>query len=210
MNVFRRMIRKLLGRKPLLDPEERLTRYLCYRSIRHWIRSTKRVVSGKVLCVSGVPPFVESEKNQMELTSTEYPAVDIQALPFSESQFDWVIADQVLEHVENPRKAADEMRRVLKPGGIAIFAAPSLNREHDSPRDFWRIMPAGMRDLCKDFTVIHQCRSWGSARAVNYLTRFTNLWEIPEGYIGFSGEVRSMADDEDPLWPIVTWIIAEK
>ncbi len=50
--------------------------------------------------------------------------VDIQNLPFSNGSYDFVYASHVLEHVLDDRKALCEIRRVLKPGGIAILSVP--------------------------------------------------------------------------------------
>lgn len=43
-------------------------------------------------------------------------------LPFPDGQFDGIWSYAVLEHVESPEKALEEMRRVLKPGGVLILA----------------------------------------------------------------------------------------
>jgi len=47
-------------------------------------------------------------------------------LPFPDASFDLVLADWVLEHVDNPDQFAAEVRRVLKPGGW--FCARTPNR----------------------------------------------------------------------------------
>ena len=44
---------------------------------------------------------------------------DASALPFSDESLDAVLACHMLYHVPDPSKALDEIRRVLKPGGIA-------------------------------------------------------------------------------------------
>lgn len=51
--------------------------------------------------------------------------VDLNPLPFSEKQFDLVIAHQVLQHLQRPSKLISEMYRVLKPGGIAFVMTPT-------------------------------------------------------------------------------------
>jgi SAM-dependent methyltransferase len=51
-------------------------------------------------------------------------AVDIQALPFEDARYDFVFASHVLEHVPDDGKAIAEIRRVLKPGGIALLPVP--------------------------------------------------------------------------------------
>ncbi len=43
-------------------------------------------------------------------------------LPFPDGRFDGIWSYAVLEHVENPEQALEEMRRALKPGGVLILA----------------------------------------------------------------------------------------
>jgi SAM-dependent methyltransferase len=50
--------------------------------------------------------------------------VDLLDLPFSDGSFDWVICNHVLEHVADDRTALQEIRRVLRPGGVAILMSP--------------------------------------------------------------------------------------
>lgn len=45
-------------------------------------------------------------------------------LPYNDNYFDAVIICDVLEHLENPATALNEIRRVLKNGGIFYFAVP--------------------------------------------------------------------------------------
>jgi SAM-dependent methyltransferase len=49
---------------------------------------------------------------------------DIVEIPFLDNEFDYIICNHVLEHVENDRAALAEMYRVLKPGGLAIMQVP--------------------------------------------------------------------------------------
>ena len=50
--------------------------------------------------------------------------IDLEALPFEDNYFDAVIANHVLEHVDDDEKALSEILRVLKPGGVAILQTP--------------------------------------------------------------------------------------
>ena len=52
------------------------------------------------------------------------------ALPFGDSSFPSVALLYVLYHLDEPRLALAEARRVLRPGGLVAVAAPS---RHDSP-----------------------------------------------------------------------------
>lgn len=48
-----------------------------------------------------------------------------QKLPFEENSFDLVTCQTLLIHVNNPRLAISEMKRVLKPGGKILCAEPN-------------------------------------------------------------------------------------
>lgn len=53
--------------------------------------------------------------------------VDLQALPFADASYDVVYASHVLEHVPDDRRAIAEIRRVLRPGGLAVLPVPVDN-----------------------------------------------------------------------------------
>lgn len=78
---------------------------------------------GKVLHVAGVDvePAVLANPYRDDaavLTPPEY------RIPFPESSFDVVFADNVLEHLENPELVLGEIGRVLKPGGAFLGKTP--------------------------------------------------------------------------------------
>ena len=52
-------------------------------------------------------------------------------IPWPDETFDIVIADNVLEHLDNPAQVFREIARVLKPGGRFLFKTP--NRRHYMP-----------------------------------------------------------------------------
>ncbi|MDX1968379.1 MAG: methyltransferase domain-containing protein [Planctomycetaceae bacterium] len=56
----------------------------------------------------------------------EYPAVDLQRLPFADASFDVVIHSDTLEHIPDPLLALQECRRVLAPGGRCLLTVPLL------------------------------------------------------------------------------------
>lgn len=59
---------------------------------------------------------------------------------------DVIISGQTIEHVENPFKWIIEIKRLLKPGGFLCIIGPSSGPKHWG-RDYWRILPDGMRAL---------------------------------------------------------------
>lgn len=46
-------------------------------------------------------------------------------LPFTDESFDFVLSQQVLEHVNDPERVLVEIKRVLRPGGEVLIAAPN-------------------------------------------------------------------------------------
>lgn len=54
---------------------------------------------------------------------------DIQNIPYPDSSFDLVFASHVLEYVENDRQAIQEIKRVLRPGGLALLPVPMLHEK---------------------------------------------------------------------------------
>src|SRR5688572_25507194 len=49
---------------------------------------------------------------------------DAEKLPFPDSHFDAAIATAIIEHVPHPEMFVNEIRRVLKPGGVCIVTTP--------------------------------------------------------------------------------------
>jgi ubiquinone/menaquinone biosynthesis C-methylase UbiE len=52
---------------------------------------------------------------------------DAYCLPFKASSFDCILCSEVLEHLEHPEFCIKESYRVLRNGGVAVFACPTLN-----------------------------------------------------------------------------------
>lgn len=51
----------------------------------------------------------------------EFQVADGEALPFADASFDLAYAHGVVQYTSNPQRLVDECRRVLKPGGEAVF-----------------------------------------------------------------------------------------
>jgi glycosyltransferase involved in cell wall biosynthesis len=130
--------------------------------IRHCFLSEK--ISSPVLEIgSGKDRFNRElfSKRYKVITSNIYPKniVDhicsVACLPFEDNKFGSVICEHVLEHVEDPKKAIDEIRRVLKPSGLLILVVPFNWPRHEKPYDLWRFTEEGLRViLAKHFEKI--------------------------------------------------------
>jgi SAM-dependent methyltransferase len=70
------------------------------------------------------------------------------------SHFDVVVCTEVLEHTLQPFDAVNEIRRILKPGGVVIVSTPFNFRIHGPLPDCWRFTEHGLRALFKDYEII--------------------------------------------------------
>ena len=75
--------------------------------------------------------------------------VDIQNLPFPDRTYDFVFASHVLEHIPNDRKALLEIRRILKPNGIAVLPVPivcekTIEYSEPNPNEAYHVRAPGL------------------------------------------------------------------
>ena len=75
--------------------------------------------------------------------------VDLQHLPFADETYDFVFASHVLEHIPDDQKAISEIRRILKPNGIAILPVPidsenTIEYPEPNPHEFYHVRAPGM------------------------------------------------------------------
>ena len=59
-------------------------------------------------------------------------------LPFADASFDLVFSHEVLEHVADDRACAEEMVRVLRPGGRIVLFVPNRLYPFETHGVFWR------------------------------------------------------------------------
>ena len=71
----------------------------------------------------------------------------VEDIPVESESFSSVLSTQVLEHVKNPQKAAEEFYRILKPGGYCLITVPQLNELHEEPHDYFRFTKYGLEEI---------------------------------------------------------------
>jgi ubiquinone/menaquinone biosynthesis C-methylase UbiE len=69
------------------------------------------------------------------LKNQQFLQADGENLPFTDKEYDYVICNQVLEHVENPSRFLDEQSRVA---GMGYIEVPSLIGEYLFPKESHR------------------------------------------------------------------------
>jgi SAM-dependent methyltransferase len=59
------------------------------------------------------------------ISNVEFRQADGTALPFADGSFDVVVSFETIEHLEPQEAFLDEVRRVLRPGGLVIMSCPN-------------------------------------------------------------------------------------
>lgn len=72
---------------------------------------------------------------------------DLKSIPVEDCRFDFIIFNQVMEHLPEPQLALVELYRVLKAGGRMLYTGPLFYEEHEQPYDFYRYTQFGLRHL---------------------------------------------------------------
>lgn len=70
--------------------------------------------------------------------------------PFADHSFDAVVAVSVWEHLERPWIAAQQVARVLRPGGVAMIATHQTFPIHGYPSDYFRFSDRALDLLFTD------------------------------------------------------------
>ena len=78
---------------------------------------------------------------------------DAHHLPFRENVFDRVFAFNVFEHLRDPKTAAAEILRVLKPGGSVSIHTAFLQPLHEEPAHFFNCTAYGAREWFAHFAI---------------------------------------------------------
>ncbi len=75
---------------------------------------------------------------------------DGMTIPFSDGDFQSVLCNQVLEHVQDPQNFLGEISRVLAPEGTLILSVPFFWPEHEQPWDMQRFTSFGLVNQLTD------------------------------------------------------------
>ena len=134
--------------------------------------------------------------------SVGYPEFDLCGEPLAEKAYDLVIAEQVLEHVLRPLRAARNVERMLKPGGTFLVTTPFLLRVHLAPEDCTRWTETGLRYLLAEAGFDEkeiETSSWGNRACIVANFRTWRRW------VRWLHSLRN-----EPDFPVVVWAMARK
>lgn len=143
-----------------------------------------------------------------QIRNVTYPEFNMLDLPFETNQFDSIVSDQVLEHIEgNPQQAIDEAFRVIKPNGLALHTTCFINPVHGEPNDFWRFTPYALKLMVAEKGDLVDVGGWGNPYAWLFMGLGLRYEPIPHARWHPAHWIAT-ADRHD--WPISTWVLARK
>jgi SAM-dependent methyltransferase len=137
--------------------------------------------------------------NWKSYTSYSFPEFDLLNPGQINKQFDAVLCEQVLEHVQDPFQATRTLYDLVAPGGVLVVSTPFFIRLHSMPDDYWRFTPSAITILLEKagFEAI-DVHTWGNKSAVK-----NNLdnWQSYRFYHSLRNK---------PWCPVVVWAFARK
>jgi len=118
--------------------------------------------------------------NVINFEIVDYPTTDVlgigEKLPFKSDSFDAVFSLAVLEHVKNPFECAQEIIRILKPGGILYAAVPFLQPFHGYPDHYYNMTSSGLKNLFSEKVQVIECSVPLSGLPIWCLSWFLNSY----------------------------------
>lgn len=101
------------------------------------------------LCSESVGCDVPHSLHKDSNVEVECSAEDIDKY-FAPQSFDTILCTEVIEHTIDDRKVAENIGRLLKPGGAVIISAPFTYVLHEAPHDYRRYTLYGLSRLLED------------------------------------------------------------
>lgn len=197
-----------------LDKGEHIVRYTMYKELQRVLG--QGALGDAVLSISHSGHLCKllgaDPKNVVDAI---YPAQRINKLSFPDNSFSAVVSDQVFEHIEcTPTEAVAEVKRVLRPGGIALHTTCFLTPYHgsadfndQSDGDYWRFTPSGLARLHKDYSEIVVADGWGNAMMP--LIGGLGLTRMPVPEASWH-PINMLARANRPSYAFVVWVAARK
>jgi SAM-dependent methyltransferase len=95
--------------------------------------------------------------NVVNLDVVHFPNVDVvnahPTLPYADGVFAAVVSQAVFEHVPNPVRAAQELFRVLRPGGTVLIDTAFMQPYHGDPSHYFNMTVHGLRRIMQGFEI---------------------------------------------------------
>lgn len=138
-----------------------------------------------------------------------FPEYDVCKGPVEDDEgrprkFDLIIADQVLQHLDQPFDGVKNVRKMMKRGSYFYLSAPFFIPFHAAPQDNSRWSARGLKNMlteCGFDASAIRTGQWGNRAAA--LRNLEDDW--PPAYIEGQDDLTN-----DPEFPIMAWALVQK
>lgn len=132
--------------------------------------------------------------------------VDIMDMKYLDNSIDSFACVNVLEHINSPQKAIDEIYRCLKPGGRVLLVVPFMYNLHGLPNDYYRFSSSALFDMLKEFKILRFQHLGGRLSTISLLLQYKLT--LPMGCLFY---IISCFFDKVPNdCPMIYSVVAEK
>jgi len=134
-----------------------------------------------------------------EENKTDY---DLHTLNIPQSDYDFSMFNQTLEHLYNPFVCLDNIYKYLSVGSYTYCNVPTVNIQHSLPNNFYTgFTPIGLAVLFKScgFKIV-EVGQWGTYEYISKIFKSHN-WPDYQELSGYVNEFKN---------PAQTWILAKK
>lgn len=120
---------------------------------------------------------LDADPQALEGQERETVVADMRSLPFEDSTFGAVLSIQSIEHVPDPGRVLEEVRRVMRPDATAVFVTPNrltFGRPEEviDPYHYVEYDPDQLRDLMATwFGEVRILGIFGSRRQLEFVRR---------------------------------------
>ncbi len=143
---------------------------------------------------------VDPSESFVEACRTRHPGVDVhlgraEELPFPDDRFDAALAQLVFHFVSDPKAAANEMARVVRPGALVAGSVWDLGGGMRMLRVFWDAAKAVNPSAPDEATT----RSFSREGEIAELFRSVGLRDVADGALDVTAEYRDFDDFWQPF-----------
>lgn len=118
---------------------------------------------------------------------------DLRKIPVEAERFDFIIFNQVMEHLPEPMEVLKELNRVLRKGGKIIYTGPLFYEEHEQPYDFFRYTQFSLKKMFKASGFDLERLDWMEGYFATVAYQLNRMYaylpikprEISPGWLGF-------------------------
>ena len=181
---------------------EHWERYPTYKKIKSELSNLK-LHQFKTLEISSGEYWKENFQFK-SYTAWNFPDFDICSKIDIRNKFDFIIADNVWEHLKYPHRATKNVYNLLNDNGYFLVIVPFLIRVHEVPIDCTRWTKDGLKFLLEEsgFKIENiYTNSWGNRKCVTSNLRSDDTWSRIWFYRDFKNEKN---------FPVQVWAIAKK